>query len=227
MSSEVRQRDCAILRHVERYRITTREALHRTLFQKVAINAVTKVTSRLQAEGWLNQYPVFYKSFYFTLAPRAAELLGSAEAAWSEAPATEALRAAYGMLAYCCLSKTPRCRLLTREVREEHPQLYFPDIDSDRYYLDATQRPMAWGIMFIDDGCPAEQMVAGYHDDLRARCSRPDFSEFLAAGHFRLAVITATAERAAVIGKCLRQAEWPRRLRTTVELAPKLTYLLP
>ena len=29
------------------------------LFPHVAINAVSKVTSRLAAEGWLNEYPVF------------------------------------------------------------------------------------------------------------------------------------------------------------------------
>ena len=223
----VSQRDHAILRHIERYRITTREALHRTLFPRVAINSVTKVTSRLLAEGWLNQYPVFYKSFYFTLTPRAAELLGTADTARTEALTTEALRTAYGMLAFCCLSKTPRCRLLTLEVREDHPQFYFPNLDSDRYYLDATQRPKTCGIMFIDNGGAAEQMVAGYRDDLRARCSRPGFREFLATGQFCLAVVTATAERAAAIGKCLKLQDWPRRLRTAIELAPKLTYCLP
>ena len=41
------QRDYAILRHVAHYRLTTRESLHRALFPGVAINAVTKVTSRL------------------------------------------------------------------------------------------------------------------------------------------------------------------------------------
>ena len=224
--SSVTERDQSILRHIERYRITTREALHRTLFPKVAINAVTKVTSRLLAEGWLNQYPVFYKSFYLTLAPRATELLGTAETVPTEALTLEALRATYGMLAFCCLSKRPRCRLSAGEVQEDHPQLYFPNLNSDRYYLDATQRPMTYGIMFIDDGSAAAQMVAGYRDDLQARCQRGGFHEFLGAGQFCLAVVTATAERAAAIGKSLRQQEWPQRLRTTVELVPKLTYLL-
>ena len=229
MCSSVRQRDEAILRHVQRYRITTRKALHRTLFPKVAINAVTKVTTRLLAEGWLNQYPVFYKSHYFTLAPRAADLLRTTEAGPVLALDTggldaDSFRASYGVLAFCCLLKTPRCRLLACEVEKDYPQLYFPDLDSDRYFLDATQRPMTSGIMFVDDGRGVERMVAGYHDDLRTRCGRPDFQEFLGAARFRLAVVTATTERAAAIGHCLRQQEWPQRLRTSVEVAPKLTY---
>ena len=130
------------------------------------------------------------------------------------------------MLAFCCLLKTPRCRLLACEVREDYPQLYFPDLDSDRYYLDATRRPKT-AESCSSTTAAAEQMVAGYHDDLQARCGRPGFHEFLAADQFCLAVVTATAERAAAIGKCLKQQEWPRRLRTTIELVPKLSGLLP
>ena len=51
MDSALTQRDYAILRHVARYRLTTREALHRALFPHVAINAVTKVTSALLDRG--------------------------------------------------------------------------------------------------------------------------------------------------------------------------------
>ena len=40
-----------------------------------------KVTSRLLAEGWLNPYPVFYKSFHFALTPARAERLGTPHAA--------------------------------------------------------------------------------------------------------------------------------------------------
>ena len=100
-------------------------------------------------------------------------------------------------------------------------------LDSDRYYLDATRRPKTYGIMAIDDGSAAEQVVAGCQADLQARCSRPGFREFLAAGPIRLTLVTATEERAAALGKCLQQQEWPCRLRTAVEVVSKLTYCLP
>ena len=64
------------------------------------------------AEGWLNQYPVFYKSYYFTLTPRAAELLGMPQAAIAGPLSTKVLAREYGMLGFCCLLNKPRCRLL-------------------------------------------------------------------------------------------------------------------
>ena len=176
MCSSLTERDYAILRHVAHYRLTTREALHRALFRQVAINAVTKVTSRLLAEGWLNQYPAFYKSYYFTLTPRAADLLAMPQAAITAPLSTKALAREYGMLGFCCLLKTPRCRLLASEVQEDCPPLYFASLDCDRYYLDATRRPKVYGIMAVDDGSAAEQMVAGVPGGFAGTVQPPQLS---------------------------------------------------
>ncbi len=82
MSSKVTQRDYEIFQHVLRYRISSREAIHRVLFPKVTINAVTKVTVRLQAQNWLNRYPSVVPQCYFTLTPQTALLLGVSETRW-------------------------------------------------------------------------------------------------------------------------------------------------
>ena len=177
------ERDYAILRHVAHYRLTTREALHRALFRQVAINAVTKVTSRLLAEGWLNQYPVFYKSFYFTLTPRAAELLAMPQAAITAPLSTKALAREYGMLGFCCLLKTPRCRLLASEVQEDYPPLYFAE--SRLRPLLSGCHPSAQGLRHHGHRRRLGRGTGGCRCqvDLRARCAAPAFANSWRRGH--------------------------------------------
>ena len=59
-----------------RYRITTREVLHKLLFSDSEINAVTKVTSRLTKHGYLNRHELYAPRNYFVLGTKSAAFLG-------------------------------------------------------------------------------------------------------------------------------------------------------
>src|SRR5262245_60806711 len=74
----LQERDQEILDHVMRYRLTTPEVLHRLFFSDSERNAVTKVTSRLCQNEFLQSHVLYASHTYFTLAPQGAKLTGLA-----------------------------------------------------------------------------------------------------------------------------------------------------
>ncbi len=107
-------RDYDILDHLRRYRLTTREVLHRLFFADCEPNAVTKVTSRLVDHGFLNRYELYTGRSYYVIGPESAKLLGISLKKCKPL-GTQALPREYGILLFCCMTPTPRERLLVSD----------------------------------------------------------------------------------------------------------------
>ncbi len=231
MSSKVTQRDYEIFQHVLRYRISSREAIHRVLFPKVTINAVTKVTVRLQAQNWLNRYPSVVPQCYFTLTPQTALLLGVSETAVTSELAPADLLREYSVMAFCCLSDELRHRLMSAEVEEEYAALYFPSLDCSRYYLNQSMKPALAGICFVDDfidkASEPKACVARCIADITQRCRRASFRDYIAKNRFEMAIITSTRERAAALRTALKAHELPTGMRTAIGVVPRMINMMP
>jgi hypothetical protein len=93
-------RDHDIFDHVRRYRLTTRDVLHRLFFPEVKPNAVTKVTSRLCDSGFLNRFDLYESRDYFVLGAEAARLLGVPQKR-TEGLGVQALPIEFATLLYC------------------------------------------------------------------------------------------------------------------------------
>jgi hypothetical protein len=195
---------------------------HRALFSKVSLNAVTKVVTRLVANGWLNRHPFLVASCYFTLSDKAARLFGVPEAAIQRPLPSREVLVEYAIGAYCCLGDKPHKRLTRDEVEQEHEHLYFDELDVDHYYLDANFRPELLGLVFIDEGSAPLPLLEQCRQDLAARSKRATFRKMVQGGGFRLTVLTAVPEKAALFKAGLKKIDWPDGLRTEVVVVPGL-----
>ena len=131
----LRERDWDIFAHILKYHMTTRAVLHRLFFADSNMNAVSKVTSRLLEHGYLNRHSLHQPRTYFTLGPKAASLFDLSRRK-TLALGSQSLPHEFGMLNYCCLSKTPRERLRVSEVLQQYPTIIAKKVDSSSYYLD-------------------------------------------------------------------------------------------
>lgn len=59
------KRDRTIVADVVRYKLTTNELIHQRYLPEASINAVTKITFRLTAAGWLQRHTLVGSQLYF------------------------------------------------------------------------------------------------------------------------------------------------------------------
>jgi hypothetical protein len=216
-------RDYEIFQHLLRYRLSTREILHRLFFSDSDINAVTKVTSRLEAHGYLNNYELYAPRRYFVLGPNAARMFGlSLKKTREMGPQTKAHE--YGVLAFCTLPNQLRERLMVREIHERYPQLLTKGIDSSHYYLDNDGEVTRLGYIRVDQGGPPDHVVRKCRADLEARLEHKPFAELIDGQRFLIAVVTATEPKARAIHEALKRHAWPIRFR--IEGVPDLVHLI-
>lgn len=219
----VSDRDYEIFQHLMRYRITTREVLHKLFFSDSDLNAVTKVTSRMTTHGYLCRYDLYTPRSYYVLGPEAARLLGISQNKTKDV-GPQALYTEYGTLAYCCLSETPRERMLVREVRERYPELLHRKIDSSHYYLDNDGQTTRLAFIRADHGGSPDHVARKCRQDIDSRRPILPFQRLLIEDRFLIGIVTPTEEKAAAIREVLARQTWPCRFR--VEVVPDLIQLM-
>lgn len=217
-------RDHEILQHLLRYRLTTREILHRLFFSDSNPNAVTKVTTRLTTHAYLNRHELYDPKPYFTLGPQAARMLGVRQSS-TKAYGPQALLTEYGTLTYCFASEPPRRRLLVSEIRERDPSLLQKGLESNRYYLDRDGDTMRLGFIRVDGGGPPDHIVRKCRNDLEHRYAHEAFKETIDGDRFLIGIVTAMEGKKDAIRAALRRHRWPTPFR--IEVVPELIHLLP
>lgn len=216
-------RDYEILDHLRRYRMTTREVLHRLYFSDSELNAVTKVTSRLVDHGFLNRYELYSGRSYFVVGPESAKLLGLSPKKCKPI-GTQALPREYGILLYCCTTDTPRERLLVSELHERIPNFTGKRSDCGHYYLDNDGESVRLAHIRVDQGGPPDHVVRKCREDLELQLRIAAVRTLMEQDRFVIAIITATQEKAAAIREAIQRHTWSVRFR--VEAVEELAQLL-
>lgn len=217
-------RDYEIFEHVMRYRMTTREVLHRRFFADSEVNAVTKVTSRLTDHGFLNRYELFPNRSYFTLAPKSASFLGiSPRKTRDLGPMAKAVE--FGVLSFCCLTDQFRERLTVSELAQRHPDLLLSGVDNSHYYLDRDGDITRLAYMRVDLGGSIDHILRKCRSDLAARMSHPAFSALIHNDRFAIALVTAREVKAHRLRDATTSLnDWPVKFR--IETVPELVELV-
>lgn len=215
-------RDHDILDHVVRYRLTTREVLHGRFFPEVKPNAVTKVTSRLCAGGFLKRFDLYESRDYFVLGIEASRMLG-VPAKRAEELGVQSLPIEYATLVYCA-GAGDRERLTREELQKYHPSILVPGVDATRYYLDREGGKTRLSSIRVDCGGPPDHVVRKCREDLDRRLEHDAFRDLVARDQFMIAVLTGKKEKTDAIGEALKRSDWPIRFRLAV--IPELVHLI-
>jgi hypothetical protein len=216
-------RDYDILDHVSRYRLSTREVLHRLYFNEAEMNAVTKVTSRLVDYGFLNRFELHSGKSYFVFGPEGAKLFGiSPKKCRPLGP--QSLICEYAILQFCCLSQDTRERLLVRELAAKLPNLTGKHLRAGYYYLDHNGERPRLSAMRVDHGADSAHIVRKARADLESLILNPAIRGLVETQRFMMAILTVTEQKVQDIQDSLLRHSWPIPFR--VEAVPDLAPLM-
>ena len=219
------ERDRAILRHIMRYRITTNEVLHRTMFAGMAANSVTKMTRRLCRMQYLRQFPLIHPQTYFVAGERAVRDFGiSVHRTRPLGP--QSLPVEYAVLAYSTLGKEAHFRLTISEITQRYSWIP-PSISEQPHCERRQEKNVVLESIRVDLGGAADHIARKCDSDLQSRVGHPEFYALVADRRFRAVVLTATTDKAAAIEQSLSTHLWPESYAIHLATVPELLQLIP
>lgn len=207
-------RDHEIFEHLARYRLTTREVLHRLFFEDSQINAVSKVVSRLVKSELLAPHPLDASRKYFTIGPAAASRLGLPRK-WCKPLGSQALPNELGTLLFCCGGAATRRRLKVGEIAKKQPGLLGKGVDSSHYYLEEnpeTEQTLL-GYIRVDQGGPPDHIARKCAQDIEKRTKTPALRELIESDRFVIAVVTCSEAKLEAIRENFARRQWNVRFR--------------
>lgn len=222
-SARLQDRDYDILDFVSRYRLATREVLHRKFFDDSELNAVTKVTSRLSDSGFLARHPFVNTSSYFTLGFAGCRLFGIPSRCAKEL-GSQALIIQYGILDYCTATGSTRERITVSEIQSQHESLLARDLDPANYVNDATGEISKLQFVRVDGGGPADHVIRKLKLDMALRETNPICQGLNQLSRFEIACVTYSQSKLEQIQKRLdKELLWcPVNLYASQGLLPLL-----
>lgn len=223
-NSSMHARDVLILQHIARHRLTTCAVLHRVLFKDLKRNAVVKILLRLCRENLLQRFPLIYPEVYFTLTAKACQLLGGVSTR-SLPLGPQSLPSELAALYYCVCGPRYHKRLSRHEVQQMFP--WFPKPSNHEIYsVDSSINEgsvLEW--IRADLGGPSHHIVRKTHRRLQAIVDSEDAMAALNRQEFKVAFLTATAEKAGSIQRAIEPHEWPASTQIHLAIIPELVPL--
>lgn len=165
---KLQDRDNEILDFINRYRMATREILHRKFFDDSELNAVTKVTTKLVDANYLLSYPLYGNSKYFVLGPVGAKARGRPPRV-SKPIGPQSLLIQYGLLEYCEAPNTHRERLTVSELQKLYQGILQKGLEPSNYVTDATGDVSKLQFVRVDGGGPADHVIRKIRLDIATR----------------------------------------------------------
>lgn len=217
-------RDREILEHVVRYRLTTKETLHRLFFNDNEPNAAIKVANRLCDEGWLRKLPLLYPRQYLVAGARTVQSFG-VPTARSLPLGPQALPTEYAVLHYATSDEKVE-RLKRHEVSARF-DWYRAEWAAAAHCVRVTETATVLELVRVDLGGPADHVARKCVADFETRNHSPEFQHAVNKTLFRLVLITATADKAAATQLSLHGHLWPDGLSFHLAVIPELLPLLP
>ena len=214
------ERDQLILEHVARYRMTTLEAIQRAVLTGLSRNAVNKIANRLCDAGSLRKHTLLYPMNYFVLGASSVRNLGLGTHRASPL-GSQSLPQEFALLAFATLGPHQHLRLNAAEVKRRCQWLPL-SLAVASHCIDQTN---VLELVRVDLGGPADHVARKCASDLSERCRISEVLQDVAAGQFRLVVITSTTGKAAAIKQALSHHQWPAGLLIHFSVVPQLLSL--
>lgn len=200
--------ELAIIRHIDRYGLTTPDAACAAGIR--GMTSVDVAEQRLKAlvrRGDLIRKPLAVGMKQFVLSQRSLTKLGNASAnAQAKPDSMRATITRYAFLAFCCLQGTARLKLTREDLQQRFADLYRP-ARADHYYLTHEYTTPCLGFLRIDCGNVGrwDRIIAKASDDLRTHLSIPLVRTLLDAQAFELTIITPLPQKAGHIQAAMEE----------------------
>lgn len=215
-----RDRDRLILEHVARYRLTTIKAIQRVVLPGMSRNAIDKITNRLCDAGLLRKHILLYPMKYFVLGEVSVRNMGLG--AHRATPlGSQSLPQEFALLAFATLGPQQHLRLNAAEVKKRCPWVPL-SLTVPPHCIDQAN---VLELVRVDLGGSADHVARKCAADLTERSRIREFLSVIAAGQFRLVVITSTQGKVEAIQRALNHHLWPSGLLIHFTVVPQLLSL--
>ena len=215
-----RDRDRLILEHVARYRLTTITAIQRVVLPGMSRNAIDKITNRLCDAGLLRKHILLYPMKYFVLGEVSVRNMGLG--AHRATPlGSQSLPQEFALLAFATLGPQQHLRLNAAEVKKRCPWVPL-SLTVAPHCIDQAN---VLELVRVDLGGSADHVARKCAADLTERSRIREFLSVVAAGQFRLVVITSTQGKVEAIQRALNHHLWPSGLLIHFAVVPQLLSL--
>ena len=214
-----------LLAHVVRYRVTTPEALHVTLYADRSKAAAAKAASRTEEAGFLERFQLSRRIFYY-LSKEATSVLGVPPSAASP-PGTQALSEHYAVLAFCALREPGTERLTPEEVREHFPEFAeAPGVSAahQHYCVTRYQGHPVLARATVDTGAELRRVVDKCRVIASHAAETAGLLELARTGRFHVAVLTADESKKRALDEALSSLSSSTRFRAVT--IPEMRHIL-
>lgn len=219
----LQDRDYEILQHIFTYRASTRDVLHRLFFSDSALNAVTKVTSRLIEGRFLQAFPLPGNSAYFRLGPAGVREVGGTRKCAKEL-GVQALYTNLAILGFCFDQHTNRRRMTVSEIQKELPQLIQKQTEPSQYVLDAADGQFRLTFVRVDGGGTSDHVVRKIRDDIERRLPNAMIASLIHMRQFSISCVTYCETKKEDIQRRLQREEFVCDVE--VQVVPSLSSIL-
>jgi hypothetical protein len=225
MSDRQSEHDRAVIDFAVRNRIATNEIIHHLLLEELSHNSVTRLTARLCHQDWLRGFTLTYPSRYFVPGRRAVSAFGLSSARCLPL-GPQSLPTEYAVLEYVIGTRSHALRLKPEEIANRLDWYESRWLDLPHCLRTLDQRESV-ELLRVDLGGPPDHVARKCLADMRARFELLPFRDCLAAGEFRLVVITCTTEKASQIQASLAAHSWPKGFSIHIAVVRNLIPLMP
>lgn len=188
-NKRLQDRDYEILQHVFTYRASTRDVLRRLYFSDSALNAVTKVTSRLIDGNFLQTFPLPGNSAYFRLGSAGIPIVGGTRKC-AEKLGVQTLYTNLAILGFCFDQHTNRRRMTVSEIQKQLPQLMQKQTEPSQYVLDAADGQSRLTFVRVDGGGTSDHVVRKIRDDIERRLPNALIASLIQKRQFSISCVT-------------------------------------
>ena len=218
-------RDRAILRFVNRYKVATDDMLAQKFFGLESRNTnVLRVSRKLVQRNLLRRVALGGRDTYVVLTRRGCKAIGILDR--TPRPMTEqSLPSALAMAYYCVRHGVNR--LTTAEFIEFYPELHRPGLNSSRYYVfeDDKDGRRVLGMFLIDRGGTAHRIKSKVRKFVEQRKDLKCFMSLIQCRRVQITVLTGLEGQERIVRRYLG-GDWYFGVRVRTALVPELGELL-
>ena len=217
---KLRDRDRILLTDlVGRYRLATREVIHRKLFSAQSMDAVKSVLGRLTGGGeraYLTARPLVGKEVYYQLTTFGCRQLGFPEE-WAKPLGPQALITHFAVMAWCQAEDAKRQLFLRDEWGKEFPEMknhFHP------YVLIEHAGQALLTRLKVDMGGDGARLVQTCEEFIHQASRREFLKDLVIQRLYAVAVLTSEETKAKRVRELLATAKLP--VRIDVHVVPEL-----
>ena len=213
-------RDRAILDDAIRMRLVTNAIVQKRHMRFLTENAVTKITSKLCAEGWLVAHQLNGRRVYFTPGIRSVRAFDLSHKLLRPL-GSQSFPTWFAIANHVANAETSQ-RVTTREEVQKVCSWLPTELAAQPHIVHQKNDSFELVLLRVDLGGSVKHIAQKCKEDIDRRLASPEFGSLLEAKAFVHCILTTTKPKEVALRQELSTHRWPDGLRFRTSVVPEL-----